>query len=484
MPFIKKNHGRPQYICPMMAVLLVFVFALSGCGRFVRTPYQRPRVDVPGQWAARSVHSNSKQCLDRWWQVFGDSNLDRLIDKVLETNNDLAVATIKLRRARLQAGLEATNRTPDVSAGLNARYSKGLKNGEFSKSAGTTTSLSWELDLWGRLAASRDAAQWEARATEQDRANTALSLVGTTADLYWQMAYLNQAIQTSRESIDYTRKTLGIVRVKYDVGDVSELDVLKAEQAVESQKSDLADLEQQIAEARNALAILFDQAPGPAMADPKRLVDMPLPVLDPGIPAAVLANRPDLKAAELRLRSTLADADVTRASYYPELSLTSEVGTSSERLLNLLENPVAVLGAGLTLPFVQWNRMQLKNRIAETEYAQAVVEFRQTLYKAFQDVENALSACRNYRVQETALRRALVLSEKAEQMAKVRYQAGKTGIQDWLDQQENRRNADLALARNRYNQLSNLMTLYLALGGGAGAGSANTTVTSTPISPH
>ncbi len=190
-----------------------------------------------------------------------------------------------------------------------------------------------------------------------------------------------------------------------------------------------------------------------------------MPALAAGIPAAVLAHRPDLKAAEMRLRSTLEDENSTRASYYPSLSLTSSLGTSSTHLVRLLENPVATLGADLALPFVQWNQARLNTQIAEAATEQAVVEFRQTLYEALQDVENALSARTHYLQQETALRRSFTLAKTAEQMAETRYRAGETGVQDWLDQQQTRRTADLALAKNRYNQLQNMMTLYQALGG-------------------
>jgi len=446
-------------------LLLAGIAVLSGCAGLVRKDYKPPTVTVPAQWQTQPETGAQVLAAHQWWQVFQDPDLDRLITLALKTNNDLAAAAIKVRKARLQAGLAATNLTPDLSVGANAGTQKDLDSGHTSDSSGTNTSLSWELDLWGRLAASRDAAEWEAQATDQDRAATALSLVGTTAGLYWQIAYLNQAIATSREGIAYTLKTLELVRVKYQAGAVSRIDLLQAEQNAESQKADLTDLLQQMAQARNALAVLFNQAPEHLMADPKQLSEMPMPALEAGIPAAVLGNRPDLKAAEMRLRGSLANVDATRAGYYPKLSLTAGLGTSSTQLLKLLQNPVATLGAGLVLPFVQWNQARLDTQIANTGYEQAVVEFRQKLYEALREVEDALSARQNYLAQETALRRSSTLAQEAEKIAEVRYKTGQTGVQAWLDQQETRRTADLALARNRYNQLKNMMTLYQALGG-------------------
>jgi NodT family efflux transporter outer membrane factor (OMF) lipoprotein len=447
------------------ALILVGIALFTGCAGFVRKEYQQPAVALPDQWQVQPETGEQVLAVYQWWQVFRDPELDRLITLVLKANNDLAAATIKVHKARLQAGLAATDFMPDLSVSANVRTQKDLDSGDTTDSSGTNTSLSWELDLWGRLAASRDAAQWEAQATAWDRSATALSLVGTTAGLYWQIAYLNQAITTSREGIAYTLKTLDLVRIKYQAGEVSRLDLLQAEQNAESQKADLADLLRQMAQAHNALAVLFDQPPERLVADPKQLSEMSMPVLDAGIPAAVLGNRPDLKAAELRLRGTLADADAARAGYYPKLSLTAALGTSSTELLKLLQNPVASLGAGLVLPFVQWNQARLNTRIADAAYEQAVIEFRQKLYEALQEVEDALSARQNYLVQEAALRRSCILAKEAEKISEVRYKSGKTGVQAWLDQQETRRTADLALARNRYNQLKNMMTLYQALGG-------------------
>ncbi|MFP8967778.1 efflux transporter outer membrane subunit [Pokkaliibacter sp. CJK22405] len=446
------------------AIALTLTMTLGGCASLTQTTYERPVLDIPASWHQPTT-GEQVLATDHWWEVFHDPVLNQLIDRALATNNDLAAATLKVQAARLQAGLTATNLTPDVSVSASSSQQRDLENGGKSDSSGLSGNLSYELDLWGRLASARDADTWEARATEQDKAETALTLVGTVANLYWQIAYLNQSIATSQASIEYNQKTLELVRVQYRAGAVTNLELLQAEQNVESQKADLADLEQQKVEAQNALAILFNQSPDHSVPDPQNLPTLAMPELNAAIPASVLANRPDIQASEMRLRSLLADADSTRASYYPTLSLTSSIGTSSAQLLSLLQNPVATLGAGLTLPFIEFNQARLNTAIAKNAYEQAVVNFRQSLYTAFQDVENALSARTQYQKQEAALSRSYTLAKQAEAVAESRYRAGATGVQDWLDQQNTRRSAELALAQNRYNQLTNMMTLYQALGG-------------------
>ena len=443
---------------------LALASVFFGCA-LTRTEYVRPETTLPGQWEHQPESGEKTVPAGKWWEAFQDPALSHLIESALKTNNNLAAAAVKVRKARLEAGLAATALTPDlsVSAGLETR--KDLDSGSNTRSADTSVSLSYEVDLWGKLAASRDSAEWEARATDQDRAATALSLVGTTADLYWEIAYRNQAVAISFEEIAYAEKTLALVEVKYRTGAVSKLDLLQAEQEVESQRSALSDLERQLATARSALAILFDAPPEKVPAAPLRLSERPLPTLKAGIPAAVLGNRPDLKAAEMRLRALLSDVDTTRASYYPAITLTSSLGTGSSELADILKNPVATLGAGLVLPFVQWNQARLNTRIAAAAYEAAVLEFRQSLYEALKEVEDALSAETQYRAKESSLQRSYALALEAERLAGIRYRSGAVSLQTWLDQQEARRTAELSLAENRYNRLVNLMTLYQAIGG-------------------
>lgn len=456
-----KRYSTFRYALLLMASLL-----LGGCsGLLPRSHYARPDVSIPQQWQASTVTGSSIAVKERWWREFNDPVLSDLIERALNTNNDLAAATIKVKRARLSSRLTDTNRTPDFSADVSSTLNRDLDHHRDTKTSGATTSASYELDLWGKLSSARDAAQWEAEATEFDRRSTALALVGTLAANYWTIAYLNDRIASVEASIANAERILELVDVKYQTGFVSALDKVQARQTIVSQKAQLTQLQQQRTEARNALAILFDQAPENMMPELQRLPYGALPTVDAGLPASLLAQRPDLQAAELRLKKYLASIDNTRASYYPRFTLTGSLGTSSTSLIEVLKNPYAVLGAGLSLPFIQWNTMELNVEIAKADYEEAVVNFRQTLYSALSDVENALSALTHYEEEVGQLEESLALSEKAEQMAEIRYRAGSTSLQPWLDAQESRREAERALAVARLSQLESSMALYQALGG-------------------
>jgi NodT family efflux transporter outer membrane factor (OMF) lipoprotein len=454
--------------------LLAATLLLGGCGGLLpRSQFSRTEVNLPHGWQGETTSGSLVANGERWWRDFNDPTLNSLIERALTTNNDLAAATIKVRRAQLNSRLTDTNITPSVNVEATSSVSRDLKRHTSSESSGVTGTVSYELDLWGKLASNRDASRWEAEATESDRQSTALSLIATTAKDYWQIAYLNERIATAEASIAYARKCLELVEVKYNAGAVSSLDLVQARQTLASQRAGLTDLIRQRTEARNALAILFDQAPQNSVPERERLPAGPLPAVSADLPASLLGRRPDLRAAEQRLRKYLANVDYTRASYYPSFSLTGTFGTSSTSLLSFLQNPYAALGAGLTLPFIQWNTMKLDVAISKTEYEEAVVNFRQTLYSALSDVENALSGRVQYEEENSCREESLRLARKAEELAEVRYRAGATELQPWLDAQESRRSAENSLVENRLNRLKNLMTLYQALGGAMTAASGD-----------
>ncbi|MCW2292044.1 outer membrane protein TolC [Pseudomonas sp. BIGb0408] len=225
------------------------------------------------------------------------------------------------------------------------------------------------------------------------------------------------------------------------------------------------DLRQQRVEQRNALAVLFDGASPVSLIELQSLQGSVLPAVAADLPASLLARRPDLRAAELRLRSSLKSVDATRASYYPDLSLTGTLGYSSSALGNLLQNPVGAVGASLAMPFLQWNQMKLDFAVSKTDYELAVTDFRQSLYQALVDVENGLAGRRHYAEQEAMRSRALDAAREAERIYRIRYESGAVNLQSWLSAQDTRRTAQITLAENRLNQLINAVTLYQSLGG-------------------
>ncbi|MEO6920464.1 MAG: efflux transporter outer membrane subunit [Collimonas sp.] len=459
---------------PKIALGVLAGSLLAGCTA-LHTPYQQPPLATPASWQNQPQQTTGDTTQhDRWWRRFNDPQLDQLIELALARNNDLAATTILVRRAQLQAGLAVTN--PTVSLGLSTSNSRNLGGASntlpgypgaptSSRSQSLSASVAYEVDLWGKLASQRDAAQWEALATAEDRDSTALALVGTTAGLYWKIANLQQRVALSEQSIGYVAKILELVRVQYDAGAVSSLEVLEAERSLASQQASHTQLLQELVETRTALAILFDGPPETPDNGQYRLAVAALPAVDAGLPSTLLARRPDLRAAELRLRKTLSSADAVRAGYYPSFSLTGTLGSGSTSLRDLLQNPVATLASSLTFPFLQWNQMQLNLAVSKVDYEKASVDFRQTFYKALGDVENALSARSQFQAQGLRLEQSLAAAKRIEGLYRERYRAGSVALKIWLDAQETLRSAEIAVADNNLNLLNSQVKLYQALGG-------------------
>ncbi|ELO1811799.1 TolC family protein [Vibrio fluvialis] len=448
---------RYQYSTIALCVLLA-----TGC--VARSELPEQNVTVPEQWQTGQTQSET-QAISQWWTSFGDPQLNQWVDKVLATNSDLAIATLTLKQARLEAGLATSDTYPDVSASVSGERSKPLDGGDSSKSYQASLSVSYELDLWGKLSAAKDAAMWTALATQQEREATAQSLVATTAQLYWQIGYLNQRVELSNNDIKDAKETLALTQSQYRHGSVTRVNVLEAERTLAGLEATHRDYLQQRTEAVNAFAILFDQPPQDLATSIPALPDYAVPTIEAGVPADVLNRRPDVKQSLFELKSVLATKDNTDTNYFPSLTLTGALGGSSTELRKLLSDPIGTLGADLTLPFLNWNEMQLNRDIAQVKYESAIISYRKTLYAALQDVDNALSAKENYEFQAEKLQKQYDSAAEVARIYKSQYEYGAIDITTLLDAQENERSAKASLLENRYNQLVNIATVYQSLGG-------------------
>ena len=452
-----------------LCALIIASSTLVGCAAVVKTPYQTPSVQTPQQFQYDQTAKNTTfdRYADHWWTLFGDPQLNKLVDQVIAKNTDLAVAGIAIQQARLKAGLAADQQGPRVSSGVSAGHRIDLNSGDdSSQGLSLSAGVSYELDLFGKLARQTEASKWEALATEQDLQATAQTLIGTTAKLYWQLAYLNESLATAKQSLATSEKLYSLVNSQYKAGAVSGLDLTQAEQSVQSQKANLSQIQQSLVETRTAIAVLLHiPVQQLNLQEPQRLPQVSLPQIAAGLPADILSRRPDLRASELRLRESLANKDATTASYYPSINLTGKLGSSSTSLTELIKNPALTLGASLSLPFLQYNDMKKNIAISQLDYEKAIIQYRQTLYQAFADVENSLSARTELNQQVQLQQRNLELAEKAERLTDVRYRNGAVALKNLLDQQETTRAARLSLVNTKQNQYNAYVTLMQALGG-------------------
>ncbi|PJG58921.1 efflux transporter outer membrane subunit [Aeromonas cavernicola] len=439
----------------------VLCVALGGCSQ--PTLYQRQILTLAPAWQLGSEQLAA--AAGPWWQAFDDPQLNQLVEAVLAANPDMRIAALKLRSARLATEQADTNLTPSVNGSLGASGNKDLTTGKSSSSMGPSLGLSYELDLWGKLDAVRDQASWEAAASEQDLASTRLLLIGNTLEQYWQLGYLASAMTLSEQQLANLARTTQLTEVKFRAGAVTSIDVAQTRQQQAAKQAELASLKAQQELARNALRLLLGRSHGELEYGPVALPSQPIPELAIGMPADLLARRPDVKAAELRLRKTLARGDEIRTGFYPSLTLTGSASTVSDRLAQVLQNPVGSLGATLALPFLEYNRTRLAIASSTVDYQIAETEFRKQLYSALVEVEDSLAA-RHYGQQRLGyLQTQFEYAQQSERLAGARFQAGETGVQVWLDEQNRLWDAELALLAQQKEQLSTMAKIYRAVGG-------------------
>ncbi|MCB5309417.1 efflux transporter outer membrane subunit [Yersinia massiliensis] len=456
----KRIHAGPT-------TLLFIALLLTGCGSLLKSDYQRPMLSVPDEWRVKDSGAGYLHHSTHWWENFDDPQLSDSINRMLVSNNDLVTAGLTLQKARLTAGLTNTNLTPDITltgAGSNTRSLN--ENTQPRESYSTSLALSYELDLWGKLARAREQSAWEVNATEQDRQETALSLIGTTADLYWQIAKFNQQLSYQQAALVISQDTLKILQSRYAAGDASEIELLQGQQSLLERQNQYQNLEQQREAARNAMALLFNRAPDYRRAERQSLdLQQQVPIAQ-SLPLQVIAQRPDVQAAEWRLRAALAGSDVAKLNFYPTLSLGASLDAGSAVFSQWFSNPSRTLSINSALPFLQWNTVQLTIDQSKVDVQLAAVDFRRKVYSALKDVDDAMTQRLSYQQQKQNQWQNLQLSQRRLSLANSQYQAGSVSFQTLLDAQDALLTSETSLLELQYNYLNATMKLWLALGGG------------------
>ncbi|EPE9984360.1 TolC family protein [Salmonella enterica subsp. enterica serovar Montevideo] len=448
----------------LSSLTLCLITALcSGCTNVLKSDYRVPEVNYPINWTKGDLDGNPAP-FD--WKEFNDPHLYNWLHQVMTNNNDMAIAAMRVYRARLDAERTGITNTPALKGSLGVDGKKQLNNSSgMTKSGSFSLNTSYELELWGKIARQRDVAEWAVHASEEDFRSARLTLLAEASNNYWRIGFVNQQIAILQQSIDYAKETLRLAEIRYRAGSTSLQDVIDAQQNLLTQENQLTGLQRERSQVLNKQAVLLGTVPGCLIVEPTTLPKGSLPKVNANIPARVLMRRPDISAKEWQLREALATVDIKRSEYYPTFNLTGALGTSSTSLLSLLHNPVGSVGANLTLPFLEWRQRDIEVKIARNDYEQRVLEFKQLLYKAMSSIEDALSLRNQLMVQEARLRDELELARKSEWLNKVRYQQGAVRISFWLDAQEKRRQVEFRMNENRFNQLQNLAKIYLEFGG-------------------
>jgi len=438
--------------------------------------YHRPSVQAPTGFRDLSANSQLQTQTASyadlpWWQVFHDPQLQELVRTALKQNYDLQLATERINAARAQLAVTRSSLFPQVQG--NGNFNGG-KEGNFQSKynfltlAGDTV---FQLDFFGRLRRANEASRAELLATKAARQTVVLTLVSDIATDYFTLLQLDLQLKITRQTVVTQTDSVKLTNLRLDHGVATKLDVLQAQQVLDTANAQIPDLERQIAQEENAISILLGDYP----QDVPRglpLVEQALPPEVPaGLPSSIIERRPDIREAEQLLVAANAEVGVAKAQFFPQLALTGSGGGSfgrSSAFSSLMSTQLGIwsYGAQVSQPIFTGGALSGNLRLAKSQNQQALIAYRQTVQRAFGDVSDALIGYDKFHQVRGRQQLTVADLEESVRLSTIRYQGGTTTYLEVLDGQRSLYAAELTLAGTRGDEYRSLVQLYRALGGG------------------
>ncbi|HEX2163476.1 MAG TPA: efflux transporter outer membrane subunit [Thermoanaerobaculia bacterium] len=458
------------------ALLAVLAVAAAGCRTTV--PHVRPELPTAPAYPAELAPDPAAGIPAPeigWRELFADPRLEALLDAALERNRDLVAAVARVEEARGLFRIVDADRLPTVDAAASASRTRlpESEGGEtFDRFAIGVRVPGFELDFWGRVRNLSDAARARYLATVEGARAFRLLLVRDVAAAYLASLEAAQRIELAEATVESRREGLRIAGVRFEAGITSALDFRQAESLLTQAEAELAALRLAKAERDNLLAVLVG-GPVPGELPPSRPLTEQIEAgaLAPGLPSDLLLARPDVLAAEERLRAARADVGAARAAFFPRIALTGDLGFASAELSDLVGSDGLTwsFGPSITLPIFNRGRLHGDLTVAEAREVIAVADYEITVQLAFQEVANALAGRRYLAEQVDALLRGVEAQRAIAELARTRYREGVVRYLEVLDAERNLFAAEQALLQLRRAEVENLVALYVALGGGLAA---------------
>jgi multidrug efflux system outer membrane protein len=454
----------------------VAVLAVVGCA--VGPDYHRPVVSAPAAFRGETGPLDPASLADLpWWAVFEDTTLQDLIREALAGNYDLRIAVARVEQARALAGVARAEFFPWINYQAGVQRDRGVFKftPDLELPQGGTDNLflgglaaTWEIDVWGRIRRSNEAARAELLATEEGRRGVLLSLVSDVAQAYFDLLALDWRLTIARDATDSFGRTYQLFRRRFELGVVSTLQTSRAEGALASAAAAVPDIERQIAVKENQINVLLGRDPL-AVPRGRLLAEQRLPpAVPPGLPSALLERRPDVRQAEQRLAKANAQIGVAKSSFFPRIGLTALVGGVSPELSAITGGTASVwaLAGSVAGPIFQGGRILESYRASVAAWEQSRLQYELAAVRAFQEVSDAVVALQKLAQFEAEQTRTVTAYEQSVRVANRRYLGGLASYYEVLEAQQLLFPAQDLLARVRRDRFVALVSLYKALGGG------------------
>jgi multidrug efflux system outer membrane protein len=406
-----------------------------------------------------------------WFDLLRDPELRKLVETALRENRDVRVAIATINEFRAQYGVAKGDFFPQITLNAQGGRTKTVLGslGTFtSNQLQATAGLSWELDFWGRIRRSTEAARNDLLAQRENQRAVVLTLVGDVATAYLQLRQLDLALEISRRTLAANRETFRLARRRFDQGLISELDVRQFESEVASPAASVAQLEGQITQTENQLSVLVGRNPGNILRGrplTEVLGGLAVPAF---LPSSLLERRPDVRQAEAQLHAATARIGAAKGDLFPKFMVTGDYGTYSRNTEDLFKKSseiYQILG-GVSVPLFTGGKVGKQVDVARARAEQSRYSYEQTVLTALREVEDAVAGVRASRNQVAAQQTQVDALRRALRLAELRYQSGASSYLDLLDAQRSLFGAELSLAQVQGQQATAAVTLYKALGGG------------------
>ena len=472
---------------PRSLSALLGLLALAGCD--LGPVFSRPPTDLPAAFRASPATTAATWPAPDWWRGFASPELDALIARAREQNQDLAVAAARVRQADAQARIAGAALLPNIGLGGSAGWrqsnlgSGGQQITLQSRQYAANVDIAYEVDFWGKNRATAEAAQASALASRFDQQTVALTVITAVAQTWFSALALQDRLDVARRNLADAEQTLRVIRGRMDAGTADALAVAQQEALVATLRAQIPNLRNQVEQQLIALGILTGQPPEAITTHPittRPITSHPItsrlgtltrlarPLVTPGLPAELLARRPDIASAEAQLIAANANIRAARAAFFPSIQLTGAGGLQSAALSSLF-GPGAVLAslaAGITQPIFDGGILRGRLELTEAQQDELIALYRKSVLQALTDVASALTATTLGAEQEDLQRQSVARAKRAADIARSQLVAGTVDITAVLQAQVTLYAAQDNLVQARQAYFLALLGLYKALGGG------------------
>ena len=403
----------------------------------------------------------------RWWESYGDEQLNNLIELGLKNNSDLAKAAININKALYQAKIIGSDLVPEFSGSLSSGASKNIESGGSSNiDHSGSFNISYEVDLWQRLRDMKDAQEWEYKATIEDYEKTKLTLINSIIDSYFSIIYLENYIEINK---NMSKNYLDIEKIvdnklRYGIADI--LDKKQAEREVIRSNNTLISYEKDKKEQESLLRNLLNLKPDNELKIEYRdILEVKNLRVNLDVPLNIVANRPDIKSYEYRLKNAFKDAVASEKQLYPNITISSALSSSSDKFNNTLKTPVALGSVSINLPFLNWNEIKWNIKISRAEYEEAKLNFQQGIVTALNEIDY------NYFLYVKEQENYINLKNINEYDNEIainyerKYENGKVELREWLLSLNDEASSRLNIINSKYQLIKIENTIYQSIGG-------------------